>query len=110
VIKGRSSLEAIAPNLVEWLAHAEPSRGRLAREPKLDPSRPEGDRLSQANVLQQLEHIATFAPVRKRLATGQVRMHGLWFDLEHAMVSLWEPEHGRFVPLDEAEVERLLAT
>jgi carbonic anhydrase len=108
VIKGRQTLADKAPNLAIWLQHAEPSRERLAREPRLDPTRPESDRLSQANVLQQLDHVATFPAVARRLAQGQVRLHALWFDLAHAMVSLFEADHGRFVPLDEAEVLRLL--
>jgi len=59
-------------------------------------------------VLQQLDHVATFEPVRKRLRQSEVRLHGLWFDIEHAMVSLYEVGAGRFVALTEEEIERLL--
>lgn len=107
VVKGRQSFGEVAPNLVDWLAHAEPARAWLSRpELTCDDTLPEADRLSQANVLQQLDHVASYAPVKRRL--GEVRLHGLWFDIAHAMVHLYEADRRRFVPLDEAEVIRLL--
>lgn len=106
VLDGREKLSALAPNLVAWLEHGEPSRKRLEVSQFIDPSLPEVDRLSQANVLQQLEHIASYTPVAKR--KSEIRLHGLWFDIGRTMVSLFEADRGRFVPLDEAEIARLL--
>lgn len=106
VLDGREKLQSLAPNLVAWLEHAEPSKTRLSKSPFISASLPEVDRLSQANVLQQIEHIATYAPVAKR--RSEVRLHALWFDIERTMVSLYEAERGGFVALDEAEITRLL--
>ncbi|MEW5742396.1 MAG: carbonic anhydrase [Myxococcota bacterium] len=107
VLKGRHTLKATAPNLVTWLAHAEPSLQRLARTRlNFPPELSEADRLSQENVLLQLEHVATFHPVKRR--AGEVKLHALWFDIGRAMMHLYEADKGRFVPLDEAEVLRLL--
>jgi carbonic anhydrase len=107
VLKGRHAYASAAPNLVDWLAHAEPARAWLSRpELTFDAALPEAERLSQANVLQQLEHVASFAPVQRRRA--EVRLHGLWFDIAHALVHLYEPARRRFVALDEAELRRLL--
>jgi carbonic anhydrase len=105
-LDGREKLADTAPNLVAWLQHAEPSKARLAKSPFVSAALPEVDRLSQANVLQQLDHIATYAPVAKR--KSEVRLHGLWFDIERTMVSLYQPERGAFIVLDEAEIARLL--
>lgn len=105
--KGRRKLADVAPNLVTWLEHGEPSKQRM-QTMSFPPGLSEIDQLSQANVLQQLDHVATFEPVRKRLRQGEVRLHGLWFDIEHAMVSLYEVGAGRFVALTEEESERLL--
>lgn len=107
LIKGRSSFSEKAPNLVSWLAHGEPSKER-ARVMTFPPQLGEVDRLSQANVLQQLDHVATFEPVRRRLRQGEVRLHGLWFDIGLAMVHLYEADQARFVALDEKEIIRLL--
>ncbi len=106
ILDGREQLSTLAPNLVAWLEHGEPARQRLARSPFIDPHLPEVDRLSQANVLQQLDHVASYAPIAKH--RGEVRLHALWFDIERTMASLYEAERGGFVPLDEREIARLL--
>lgn len=108
LLKGRHQLDALAPNLVEWLAHAEAARGRMATADCIDRALPEDDQLSQANVLLQLDHVATYPAVAKRLAAGRLRLHALWFDIANTMVSLYEKERGRFVALDEREIVRLL--
>ncbi len=108
-IKGRQSFSQLAPNLVEWLVHAEPAIDRSSSlNAPADLSY--ADRVSQANVLLQIEHIATYPSVRRRIQTGEVALHGLWFDISHAMVHLYEADQNRFVPLDEAEITRLLGT
>ncbi len=108
LLRGRHELDAVTPNLVEWLAHAEAARGRMARADFIDRSLPEDDQLSQANVLLQLDHVATYPAVAKRLATRRLRLHALWFDIANTMVSLYEKERRRFVALDEKEIVRLL--
>ncbi|MBL9037305.1 MAG: carbonic anhydrase [Archangium sp.] len=109
VADGRQGLVERAPNLVEWLAHAEPAVERLKHSPFIDSALPQTDRLSQANVLVQLEHIASYPLVRGRQRAGELKLHALWFDIEHTLVSMFEANRGRFVVLDEAEVTRLLA-
>jgi carbonic anhydrase len=69
---------------------------------------PDHDRLSQLNVLQQLEHIKTYPMVKERLAAGTLRLHGWWFDIAHAQVHAWRPAQSRFVPMDELVGEALL--
>jgi carbonic anhydrase len=98
---------AALPNLRAWLAHGEPALERV-KTMSFPASLGENDRLSQANVLSQLDHVATYEPVRKRLRQGELRLHGLWFDIGHAMVHLYEADEGAFVALDEAELSRLL--
>jgi hypothetical protein len=39
----------------------------------------------------------------------ELRPHALWFDIAKTMVSLYEPDRGRFVALDEAEIARLMS-
>lgn len=102
---GREKYRAVAPNLTDWLVHAEPS---LARSDAVPAGTKPEDALAMRNVLQQLQHIATYAPVRRRGA--EVRLHGLFFDIASARVLLFEADKGAFVPLDEAEVTRLLGT
>lgn len=90
-----------APNLERWLDHAQPSIARLRREEGLAPSLPEVDRLSQAHVLQQIDHLRSYPVVAERLAEGRIRLNAWWFDLTHAEVLAYDPAARAFVPLVE---------
>jgi carbonic anhydrase len=105
MVDGRKKLSGVAPNLVDWLQHADAS---LTRADAVPPGSSPEDALSYRNVLQQLEHIATYAPVKKRLATKEVRLHALFFDIGKAQVRLYEGPTRGFVTLDDTEVARLL--
>jgi len=98
-----------APNLERRLDHARAAREKLERSPWIDHALPPEDRLSQANVLQQLEHIGSYALVAGRLGRGEVDLHGVWFDVERASLYAYGRAEGRFVHVDEAVIARALA-
>jgi carbonic anhydrase len=102
---GRST--AKTPGFKGWLKHAEAARGMLRRNPGLGRGLSAADRLSQANVLAQLDHLMTFPSVKAAVAAGRLSLHGWWFQLERAEVDAYEPAFGRFVPVDAAEAERI---
>lgn len=104
-LAGRQSLATKAPNLAAWLAHADAAHKRTEAVPA---GLSREDALAHHNVMQQLEHVATYPSVKRLLPTGELRLHGLFFDISHAQVSLYEADKRAFVPLDEAEVVRLL--
>lgn len=104
---GRS--KAKTPGFKGWLRHAEAARRILRRAPALGRGLPKADRLSQANVLAQLEHLMTFPSVARRVAEGSLALHGWWFDLGRAEVDAYEPDLGRFVPVDAEQAERIKA-
>ncbi|WP_223632367.1 carbonic anhydrase [Corallococcus sp. EGB] len=99
-----------APNLGQWLGHGAPSLKSLREDTQVGAGLPEADRLSQLNVLAQLEHLKTYPIVRDRLAAGTLRLHGWWFDIGAAQVHAYRSDLGRFVPIDEHEGERLLTS
>jgi len=106
IIEGREKVAA--PNLRAWLRHGEPSLGKLSNGNGASPlNRP--DRLSQLNVLQQIEHLRSYPVVKDRLANGSVALHGWWFELTTANVYAFEEDAGSFVLIDEEEAERILA-
>lgn len=102
-----SPLPAEAVNLARWLRHAEPALAKLRAGATLDPALPEADQLSQLNVLTQLEHVQSYAGVRRRMNEGAVRLHALWFDIPHGEVLAFDPAVRRFVHVDEAVAERV---
>lgn len=87
------------PNLDRWLEHTGPSIARLQEEGSLDPELPDVDRLSQAHVLQQLDHLQTYSAVATRVGERKLRLHAWWFDLANAQVLAFDESKRMFVPL-----------
>lgn len=104
LVKGRELVGP--PNLRAWLRHGEPSLARLSASADLAQR---ANDLSQLNVLQQLEHLRSYPHVAERERSGKLKLHGWWFELLTASVHCYEPAQGRFVLIDEAEAERILA-
>ncbi|AKQ65195.1 Carbonic anhydrase [Myxococcus hansupus] len=96
------------PNLNGWLEHGKVALTRLKDNSKLGEGLPDHDRLSQHNVLLQMEHIASYPWVKERLEAGTLRLHGWWFDIGTAQVHAWRSAVGRFIPMDELVGEALL--
>jgi carbonic anhydrase len=97
-----------APNLERWLDHARGARERLDRSPWIDLALPPEDRLSQANVLQQLEHIRSYGLVAERLGRGELELHGAWFEVAPADLHIWRPAEERFLRVDEQVIAQAL--
>jgi len=103
------SVDKRAPNLGNWLDLGKSARQSLEQGGWVGEGLSPADRLSQLNVLQQLEHLRTYPLVKERLAAGTLRLHGWWFDIGHAQVHAYRPARERFVPIDEQEGEKMLA-
>ena len=101
----RRGREKVAtPHLKSWLRHAERALERIP-----DRTAPgAADQLSQANALLQLDHLRSYDLVARAEKEGRLRLHAFWFDIANAEVLAHDPEQGRYVPLDEAQAERLL--
>jgi carbonic anhydrase len=85
------------PNLEQWLKLARPALSRMGELPNMELS--EEDRLSQTNVLVQLEHAATYPAIQRKLAAGSIRLHGAWFEVVSGEVFYLSVEEGKFLPL-----------
>lgn len=104
LVKGRELVGS--PNLRAWLRHGEPALARLSASTG---AAERANQLSQLNVLQQLEHLRSYPHVSEREGSGELKLHGWWFELRSASVYCYEPGLGTFVLIDEAEAERILA-
>lgn len=98
-----------SPNLHAWLENGKTSLESLERNQEFGTGLSRPNRLSQLNVLEQLNHLRGYPCVRKGLAQGSLSLHGWWFDLKEAAVHAYSDETGRFDILDEAAVARILA-
>src|SRR5215813_11505606 len=119
VVMGHSSCGAMAkvlsghplegaPNLERWLVHARKASDRLTAAAFIDRALSPGDQLSQANVLQQLEHVRSYALVAGQVAQGDLELHRAWFDIERADLHIWSAKKSRFIRMDEAVIARAL--
>jgi carbonic anhydrase len=104
LLDGREKVNA--PHLRSWLRHGEPALRDL---PEFTPGLSRVNRLSQLNVLQQMEHLRTYPLVRERLAEGRLKIHGWWFELSTASVYAFDLDTKSFILLDEEEAERTIA-
>ncbi len=91
------------PHFTSWLKYGEDSLNKVRNGFSLDPSLSEHNQISQVNVLQQMQHIASYPFIQERLEKRQLRIHGWWFDIAHADVYCYEPGLNQFVLIDEDE-------
>ena len=96
------------PHLAAWLKHAEPSLHKVRNGFVLNPKLSEHNQISQANVVQQMEHIASYPFIRERIENKQLRLHGWWFDIARADVYCYEKELNQFVLIDEKEAKLIM--
>lgn len=93
LIKGREKI--LTPNLKSWLRHAD---GAFTYKEKLKFSDElsDADRLSQANVLLQLDNIKSY-PILKEISKNQtIRFHAWWFDLKLVKVFSYNQKSNQF--------------
>ncbi|VDO86722.1 unnamed protein product [Haemonchus placei] len=70
---------------------------------------PVEDKLSQINVLQQLENIASHEFLKEHFESGNLFVHGMWFDIYNGDDYLFSRDKKRFVLIDEGTVSNLKA-
>lgn len=66
------------------------------------------DKLSQINTLQQLQNIASYGFLKRRLETHQLHIHALWFDIYTGEIYYFSRAAKRFVEVNENNFDKLL--
>ncbi len=101
----------ISPNhikLKDWLQHAQPAYKKFQQGILANSNLSPNNRLSQINVIQQLEHLRTYPYVAERLRARKIKIHGWWFELATANVFYYDFTQKIFVLIDEHETEKIL--
>lgn len=106
LLKGKD--KAPTPNLREWLRNGQHSLDALEAKPGFAPELPVHNRLSQLNVLKQIEHLKLYPLVRQRLEAGKLSLHGWWFELRTALVYAYDEDLERFSLLDEPFAAKII--
>ncbi len=107
LMRGRDSVAS--PNLKAWLRHAEPSLAHMGQPLGAGVEMSPENRLSQLNVLQQLEHLKSYPMVDEKIRQKKLGLHGWWFELKTASVYSFEEELNQFVLIDEKQAALILA-
>lgn len=66
------------------------------------------DKLSQINTLQQLQNIASYGFLKKRLEKYELHIHALWFDIYTGEIYYFSRAAKRFVIINEENLDKLL--
>lgn len=94
-------------NLKNWLTFAEKDlRNKNTEIIESSDLRPE-DKLSQQNVINQIENLKTYHKIKERMKLGQLKLHAWWFDIARAGVYAFNHRTHQFVLVDDDEVKAL---
>lgn len=97
-----SGRHKIAGNhLRSWIANAENASAMLAKIDFSGVPLAEHNKISQANVLLQLEHLKTFPLIQERIKAKLLHLHGWWFDIGSGNVYFFDESTRRFTLIDE---------
>lgn len=66
------------------------------------------DKLSQINTLQQLQNVASYGFLKKRLERHELHIHALWFDIYTGEIYYFSRQAKRFIKISEDNIESLL--
>lgn len=97
-----------SPHLASWLKYGEESANKVHKGLVLNPALSLHNQVSQVNVLQQMEHIASYPFIRQKIERKELSIHGWWFDIAQADVYCYEQDQNQFVLIDENEAKFIL--
>lgn len=112
LLEGRDRVAT--PNLQAWLRHGERALESLKEsqnnQTQFEASLKEHNRLSQLNVLQQLENLRSYPLIQERMSNNTLRVHLWWFELASAAVHCFDEGSRSFVEIDENWADTILKT
>jgi carbonic anhydrase len=108
-MKGAMNLNAVEelPHVRDWLDHA-----RAAVEIAVFKHRDNEDKLlrvTEENVLLQLQHLRTHPAVAARISTGEIGVHGWVYHIETGAVTCFDDQANAFIPIEERYATLLAA-
>ena len=100
---------ASLPAVGAWLEHASTA---VTMSKQLYANRPEEEflvKLTQENIVCQLQHLRTHASVAMGLRNKSLSIHGWYYQIGDGLVTSYDEERGLFVPLEEQFAARPVA-
>lgn len=94
ILKGRE--KTAGEHLQSWLEYGEEASSMTAKIKFSEAGLAEHNKISQANVLLQLDHLKTYPLIEERIKKGRLGLHAWWFDIGSGDVSAFDEKTGRF--------------
>jgi carbonic anhydrase len=88
---------AAVPAVKDWLIYGNRSREMLGRAKGM-PEREKLARLTEYNVVAQIEHLLTHPSVKRRFRQGKLALHGWVYRIHDGEILQFDPPTGRFLP------------
>lgn len=107
LLEGREKLPY--NGIKKWLSNSDGSLLKLNAWKEKSSHLEEHNCLSQANVIQQMENLASHDFVKSRLEKSQIKIHGLWFDIKNAQVEYYFPKTDSFEVISEETRSQILS-
>ena len=84
------------PGVQHWMSHGNAARERMLQELSYARKEEQLQRLTEYNVLQQIENLMTHPSVRKRTRYGEIEIRGWVYDIGDGSVREFNPSTGKF--------------
>jgi len=87
------------PGVQTWMTHGTAARDRMLHDLPFASQEEKLERLTEYNVLQQVENLMTHPSVRRRLRYGEIQILSWVYDIGNGSVRQANPATGEFSPL-----------
>ena len=94
IVQGRQKIPG--DHLKAWLEFGEAASSMLSRIQFSTTHLADRNKISQANVLLQLEHLKTYPLIQERMEAGGLRLNGWWFDIGSGDVYAFDETNRQF--------------
>lgn len=106
IVDGIEKLPSTQPHLRSWLKYGNASVERFDQTDLDNAHLAEHNQISQAHVLQQLEHVKSYPIIKKRVDEGTLHLHGWWFELTTASVYAYSESEKKFLVIGDEYLNR----
>ncbi len=89
------------PNLAAWLKHGEPAREFVMQSFPTSSRTEQIAKLTEANVLLQIERLTQIPAVRDALDQDQLDLHGWIYNIETGAITAYDLNSNSFIPIEE---------
>jgi carbonic anhydrase len=84
------------PGVQKWMSHGVPARDRVLCEHAYERSEEQLRRVTEYNVLEQIENLKSHPSVRKRLRYDEIEIRGWLYDIGDGSIREANPKTGEF--------------